>query len=59
MAALRRSQCTTLRTLLLEKGTFVYGHKSGQPPSCEDAVREARGREIGPMADHGMCDIVA
>ena len=32
-------------------------HKSGQPLP-EDAVREARGREIGLMADHGMCDIV-
>ena len=43
---------------LLEKGTIVYGHKSGQPLP-EDAVREARGREIGLMADHGMYDIVA
>ena len=42
---------------LLEKGTIVNGHQSGQPPP-EDAVREARGREIGLMADHGMCDIV-
>ena len=38
---------------LLEKGTIVCGHKSGQPLP-EDAVREARGREIGLMADHGM-----
>ena len=36
----------------------MYGHKSGQPLP-EDAVREARGREIGLMADHGMYDIVA
>ena len=43
---------------LLEKGKVVYGHKSGQPLP-EDAVREARGREIGLMADHGMYDIVA
>ena len=42
---------------LLEKSTIVYGHKSGQPLP-EDAVRGARGREIGLMADHGMCDIV-
>ena len=39
---------------LLEKGTIVHGYKSGQP-----LVREARGREIGLMADHGMYDIVA
>ena len=37
---------------------IVYGHKSGQPLP-EDAVREARGREIGLMADHGIYDIVA
>ena len=43
---------------LLEKGTIVYGHKSGQP-FPEDAVREARGREIGLMTDHGRYDIVA
>ena len=43
---------------LLQKGTIVYGHKSGQPLP-EDAVGEARGREIGLMADHGMYDIVA
>ena len=36
----------------------MYGHKSGQPLP-EDAVREAMGREIGLMADHGMNDIVA
>ena len=39
---------------LLEKGRVVHGPKSGQPLP-EDAVREARGREIGLMADHGMC----
>ena len=38
---------------LLEKGTIVYGYMSGQPLP-EDAVREARGREIGLVADHGM-----
>ena len=43
---------------LPEKGTNVYGHKSGQPLP-EDAVREARGRDIGLMVDHGMHDIVA
>ena len=43
---------------LLEKGTIVCAHKSGQP-LLEDAVREARSREIGLMADHGMYDIVA
>ena len=37
---------------VLEKGTIVYGHKSVQPLP-EHAVREARGREIGLMADHG------
>ena len=42
----------------LEKGKVVYGHQSGQPLP-EDAVREARSREIGLMADHGMHDIVA
>ena len=36
----------------------MYGHKSGQPLP-EDAVREARGREIGLMADHEVYDIVA
>ena len=43
---------------LLVKGTIMYGHKSGQPLP-EDAVREARGREIGLMATHGMYGIVA
>ena len=43
---------------LLEKGKAANGDKSGQPLSA-DAVREARGREIGLMADHGMYDIVA
>ena len=43
---------------LLVKGTIVYGHQSGQPLP-EHAVREARGREIGLMADHGMYDLVA
>ena len=43
---------------LLEKDTIVYGHMSGQP-LLEDAVREARGRVICLMADHGRYDIVA
>ena len=43
---------------LLEKREVVFVHKSGQPLP-EDAVREARGREIGLMADHGRYDIVA
>ena len=42
---------------LLVKGKVVYGHKSGQRLP-EDTVREARGREVGLMADHGMYDIV-
>ena len=37
---------------------IVYGHKSVQPLP-EHAAREARGREIGLKADHGMCDLVA
>ena len=43
---------------LFEKGTIVHGNKSGQPLP-EDAVCDARGREIGLMADHGMHDTVA
>ena len=37
---------------------IVYGHKSRQLLP-EDTVREARGREIGLMADHRVYDIVA
>ena len=44
-----------LQPELLGKGKDVYGHKSGQPLP-EDAVRGARGREIGLMTDHGMYD---
>ena len=36
----------------------MCGHKSSQLLP-EDTVREARGREIGLMADHGVSDIVA
>ena len=36
----------------------MCGHKQGQP-LLEDAVREARGRENGLMADHGTYDLVA
>ena len=46
LAALRPFRCTTRR--ILDK--VVYGHESDQPLP-EDAVREARGREIGQMAD--------
>ena len=38
---------------LLEQGTMVYGHKAGQL-FLEIAVRDARVREIGLMADHGI-----
>ena len=41
----------------LDGRKVVCGHKSGQPHP-EDAVREARGREIGLVADHGMHDSV-
>ena len=40
------------------EANVLDGHKLGQPLP-EDAVREARGREIGMMADHGVYDIVA
>ena len=43
---------------LLEKGKVVNWHKSGQL-LLEDAVCEARGREIGLMAVHGLYDIGA
>ena len=46
LAALGPFGCTTRRIL----GKVVYGHESDQPLP-EDAVREARGREIGQMAD--------
>ena len=42
--------------VVLAKGAVVYGHTSGQLLP-EDGVRDARGRELGLMTDHGMFDI--
>ena len=45
---------------LLEMGEVVHvDTSSGQPFFAKDVVREARGREIGLLADHGMYDLVA
>ena len=56
MAALRPSQCATLRILMVGSQSCSSRARSCVP---EEAVREARGREIGLMGDHGMYDIFA